>query len=58
MQKHCLCNLIAPARPVTGGMPALTASKAEKRVGFVVAASITLEPVDDRGSRLFAINTL
>jgi len=39
-------------------MPALTASKAEKRVGFDVAATITLEPVDDRGSRLFAINTL
>jgi hypothetical protein len=47
------------ARPVTdGSVPALTPSKAEKRVGFDVAAAITLEPVDHRGSRLFAINTL
>jgi hypothetical protein len=41
-----------------GGPPALAPSKAEKRVGFDVAAAITLEPVDHRGSRLFAINTL
>lgn len=48
---------IAP-KPVTdGSVPALTAPKAEKRVGFDVAAAITLEPVS-AGSRLFAVNAL
>jgi len=39
-------------------VPALTAAKGDKRVGFDVAAAITLEPVESCGSRLFAINAL
>jgi len=47
------------ARPVIDNtMPARAPSKAEKRVGFDVAAAIRLEPVDDRSARLFAINSL
>jgi len=51
---------IAPreAAVSAGIAPALTPAKGDKRVGFDVAAAITLEPVESCGSRLFAINAL
>lgn len=50
---------IAAREPGTAGsQSALTAAKEGKRVGFDVAAAITLEPIGNSGSRLFAINSL